>query len=34
MFGKMGTDREARINYERLREYRLGRTREQMRRLG
>jgi len=33
-FGKMGTDREERINYERLREYRLARTREQMEKAG
>jgi Xaa-Pro aminopeptidase len=34
MFGKMGTDREERINYERLRDYRLARTREQMAKAG
>lgn len=33
-FGKMGTDREERINYERLRAYRLSRTREQMEKHG
>lgn len=30
VFGKSGTDREERINYERMREYRLARTREHM----
>jgi Xaa-Pro aminopeptidase len=33
-FGMMGTDREERINYERMREYRLARTREQMEKFG
>ena len=33
-FGKFGTDREERINYERMREYRLARTREQMKKAG
>ena len=33
-FGKFGTDREERINYERMREYRLARTREQMEKAG
>jgi len=33
-FGKMGTDREERINYERMRAYRLARTREQMDKFG
>ena len=30
VFGKSGTDREERINYERMREYRLARTKEHM----
>lgn len=33
-FGKMATDREERINYERMRDYRLARTREQMDKAG
>ena len=33
-FGKSGTDREERINYERMRNFRLGRTREQMEKAG
>ena len=33
-FGKFGTDREERINYKRMREYRLARTREQMKKAG
>jgi Xaa-Pro dipeptidase len=33
-FGKFGSDREERINYGRMREYRLARTREQMEKAG
>ncbi len=33
-FGRMGTDREARIDYERMRAYRLARTKEQMEKFG
>jgi Xaa-Pro aminopeptidase len=33
-YAKYGTDREQRINYERMREYRLARTREQMAKFG
>ena len=29
-YGKFGTDREERINYERMRNFRLARTKEQM----
>jgi Xaa-Pro dipeptidase len=34
VIAKFGTDRDERINYERMREYRLARTREQMARFG
>ncbi len=33
-YGKFGTDREERINYPRMREYRLARTKEQMEKFG
>jgi len=33
-YGKFGTDREERINYERMRNYRLARTKEQMEKFG